>query len=125
MEALLGACPSFANEWARHRSEWDADGTDRAPYVAVAVFAKHLVELMEGDATSEFDAVFAQVERLLDSGDAGVRYLTTVGLLESIGNVASNAHGWPWAEQFTTWFGPATEVAWGQLHELWGTHPIK
>jgi hypothetical protein len=125
MAALVSACPSFADEWTRHRAEWDSGGTGRAAYVDIGVFATHLVGLLDRGATSEFDAVFAEVEELLVEGDAGLRHLTTVGFLEAIGNVASNTHGWPWAERFTEWFGPRTKVAWGQLHDLWGTHPLK
>lgn len=125
MAALLIACPSFSGRWERLQAEWADVPEDRGPYTDVGVFAAHLVTLLEAQETSEFGPVFQQVELLLDDGDDGVRYLTKVGLLEDLGNIAANTHGWPFAERFRHWFGPATEAAWEELHETWGTTPAR
>ena len=123
MAALIQACPSFVEPWQRHMGEWDDAAQDRGPYTDVGVFATHLVHLLEVGDTSELGDVFRQVERLLIERDDGIRYLTKVGLLEDVGNIASNRHGWPFAERFRSWFGPATTQAWAELHQMWGTTP--
>ena len=119
--AMLVACPSFVDAWHRHLLAWA--GENHGPYTDAGTFAGHLVDLLESGQTSELGAVFHQVELLLGDTDAGVRYLTQIGLLEDLGNIASNRHGWPFAEQFTQWFGPASRAAWAELHTMWGTTP--
>jgi hypothetical protein len=120
MPVLLEACPSFAPAWADYVESW-SDEPERGGYLDVATFAHHLVGLLGRADTDEFPAVFRAVERLYEEGDAGQRYLLTFGLLESIQNVASNEHDWPFARRFRRWLGPTTLAAWDEVHRLWGT----
>ena len=118
--ALLDACPSFAPLWREHLAAFpDAEG--HLPYVALGTFATHLVAQLEGGKTEEFGRVFSTVERLWRDGDDGIRYAIKVGLLEDLGNVASNRMGWPFASRFRAWFGPHANAAWDELHREWGT----
>jgi hypothetical protein len=119
MPALIAACPSFHAAWGRHLDE-STDSGDRGVYIDVGVFAQHLVGLLEHHETDEFPAVFETVERLFRDGDDGVRYLLTAGLIEDLGNIGSNAHGWPFALQFRQWFGPNANQAWDDVRAILG-----
>jgi hypothetical protein len=120
MPAFIAACPSFTDVWQTHVDEWHASA-DRGIYIDLAAFAEHLVSLLRGADTSEFPSVFATVETLLDDRDEDVRYAVKVGLLEALGNIASNQKDWPFAAGFRSWFGPTTAAAWDELHQFWGT----
>jgi hypothetical protein len=119
MPALLAACPSFEPVWRDIVADWSAT-EERGPYTDLGFFAHHLVSLLERYETAEFATVFATLERLFRDGDDGIRYLLKVGLLEDLGNIASNQRDWSFAERFRDWFGPAATVAWDELHEEWG-----
>ena len=115
--ALRTACPSFAGPWLDHVGSTGGIG----PYVDAGVFASHLVDLLESDVTSEFAEIFGTVERLLNEGDDGIRYLVAYGLIEDLQNVSSNRHDWPFAARFRRWMGTSTMKAWDEVHALWGT----
>lgn len=127
MPAFLAACPSLEQAWPEERQRWHSTPSvstaDDEPgiYYDLGVLAHHLVWLLETDETAEFPSVFAVVERFLVDGEAVIRYPVQVGLLEDLGNIASGQRGWPFAARFREWFGPATNVAWDELHEMWGT----
>lgn len=116
--ALRTACPSFASPWLDHAG---SSSGGIGPYVDVGAFAKHLVDLLESDATSEFAEVFGTVERLLNEGDDGIRYLVGFGLIEDLQNISSNRRDWPFAARFRPWLGASTMKAWDEVHGLWGT----
>lgn len=120
MPALLEACPSFRDPWRAYVADWP-DPSERGGYIDLGEFVQHLVELLDRGDTQEFPTVFATVEHHLQTGDAGVRYALKVGFLETLGNVASNTHGWPFAARFREWFGPLAQTAWDELHREWGT----
>jgi len=120
MAALVAACPSFTAAWTVHRAEW-SDADEPHAYIDVSRFALHLVDRLERGDIDEFPVVFAAIEALLRDDDPSVRYLVKVGLLEDLGNLASNTYGWTWAARFRAWFGPVTADAWDDLHRLWGT----
>jgi hypothetical protein len=89
MPALLAACPSFASVWREIVTDWTA-AEERGPYTDLGFFAHHLVSLLDRGETAEFATVFATVEGLFRGGDDAIRYLLKVGLLEDLGNIASN-----------------------------------
>lgn len=117
MPALLSACPSFEEPWREHLHDQPGSGV----YTDLGAFATHLVALLDRDETTEFQAVFAAVERYLRGEDDGIRYAMKIGLLETLGNIAANQRGWPWAARFRQWFGPAAASAWDDIHTTWGT----
>jgi hypothetical protein len=119
MPALIAACPSFEARWREMLDE--RPQADQGVYIGLGEFATHLVALLRPDETTEFPGVFAAVERLFRDGDDGMRVALKVGLIEGIGNVASNQQGWPFAARFRTWLGPAATTAWDDLHREWGT----
>jgi hypothetical protein len=120
MSALLAACPSYREAWLRLENEWPAS-EGRGVYIDAGAFAGHLVAMLARDETNEFTSVFQAVEGLLKDPDESVRYATKVGLLEDVGNIASNSRDWAFAARFRAWFGPATSQAWDELHREWGT----
>lgn len=91
MPLLLEACPSISERWQGPEMY---EG-EHLLYVDVGDFAHHLVELMQAGNTRECSTVFDVVERLHLEGDAYVKELATVGLLEGIQNVA----GGSWRER--------------------------
>jgi len=127
MPALLAACPSLERAWPEEAERWNhvesgsRDEDESSIYYDLGVLAHHLVWLLETGETAEFPAVFAVVEKFLCNGDAATHYPLQVGLLEDLGNIASGQRGRPFAAGFKAWFGPATNQAWDELHEMWGT----
>jgi hypothetical protein len=118
-QALLAASPSIATKWADHLADW---APEQPPvYMDAMIFSHHLVDLVESSQTSELPAVFRAVEELMRTGDPGVRYLVTYGLIEGIQNVAANRHGYSFERRFREWLLPATETAWDEVHRMWGT----
>ena len=121
MAALRAACPSFEPVWADHVADWAEHPDARGVYIDVATFAHHLVTLLGRGETTEFPRVFGAVERLYGSGDAGIRYLLTIGLLEAIQNIALNGPGPAFAARFRLWLGPLATAGWNEVHRFWGT----
>ncbi len=117
--AILAASPSIASKWADHLADWAPE--EPPVYIDAMTFSHHLVDLVESGQTSELVAVFQAVEDLLRTGDPGVRYLLTYGLIEGIQNVAANRHDYAFVRRFRPWLLPATEAAWDEVHRFWGT----
>lgn len=116
--ALLAASPSIGAKWADHLADW---APEQPPvYMDAMIISGHLVDLLESGETREFPDVFQAVEALLITGDPGVRYLLTYGLIEGIQNIAANRHDYAFERQFRAWLLPATEAAWDEVHRLWG-----
>ena len=111
---LLKMCPGAGAEWEEHQLEWQGED---APYLGMAVFAHHLVDLMGRGETKSFPEVFAVVERLIVEGNEEVRDLAVVGFLESLQNSASwTTHGY---DSFLPWLKPYTRAVWNELEKLW------
>src|SRR5262245_54842225 len=89
--ALRAATPTFEPRW--REVEWEPDPVPQ--YVAVAAFARHLAEQLKSGSAGEVSAAFNCIEELLGSADPGVRYLVSWGLIEDLGNYASELGGWP------------------------------
>jgi hypothetical protein len=115
MGLLLGASPSFVENWDRHVSDPTYD--EELLYVHLGEFAQHLVDLMKEGKTEEFQAIFDVVERLHLEGDPYVREATTIGLLEAIQNVAGDNNLAP--EAFHPYLGPESKHWWERLNEFW------
>ena len=117
INALRVACPSFEPAWAEHIGYWANEPEARGSYLDMGAFAHHVVAQLTRGETTEFDATFTTIERLYRSVDAGGRYLLTVGLLESIQNIASHI-GPSLADRFRPWLGPITTVEWDKVNQL-------
>lgn len=115
MPLLIAACPSFTERWSRYVSDpvYEAGLT----YVDLGEFAAHLVELLRGETTAEFEAVFRVVEDLHIRGSSYVREAATVGLLESIQNIAGNSGLDP--ERFDVFLQDETRKWWRKLDRFW------
>jgi len=114
MRMLLAACPSFEGPWREYVSDplYDAD----LLYLHLGEFARHLVELITRGTVSEFETVFAAVERLQREGDIGVRRAITVGLLEGIQNVSGGKTD---PERFVQYLKPESARKWKLLNDAW------
>ena len=115
MGLLLGASPSFVEDWKRYISDPTYD--EELLYVHLGEFARHLVALMKNGKTGEFQAIFHVVERLHLEGDPYVREAATIGLLEAIQNVAGDSDLAP--EAFYPYLGPESKHWWERLNESW------
>jgi hypothetical protein len=113
---LLESCPSFAPKWQEFLEEWNEQTSD-LQYLALAEYARHLIEMLERDETTDFPAVFAAVERLHVEGDPWVKEAATVGLLESLQN--TNLHSTTKPEQFRPFLGPESSRWWDKLYDFW------
>jgi hypothetical protein len=79
--------------------------------------AHHMVDLIKSKQTSKFPPVFDVIERLHIEGDDYVKEAATIGILESLQNVASNNGVDP--EAFVPWLGIESRRWWRQLNDFW------
>jgi hypothetical protein len=111
---MLEASPTFAAYWAADAGESLAVNDDGSilHYVVLGDFARHLIEQLKDEETSEFPAVFSVVERCVENGDDYVVNAIIVGLLERLQN---DEH----SERLFGWLGPRAQKAWRDLDEFW------
>lgn len=114
MPLFLSACSSFAPEWEKYRASYPDEGL---LYIDMGELAHHMVDLIKTNQTSEFSAVFDIIERLHIEGDHYVQEAATIGILESIQNVASNNGVDP--EAFVPWLRTESRRWWRQLNDFW------
>ena len=114
MPLFLKACPSFAPDWEQYRA---ANPDEGLLYIDVSELAHHMVALIKSNQTSEFSAVFDVIERLHIEGDDYVKEAATIGVLESLQNIASNNGVDP--EAFVPWLGLESRRWWRQLNDFW------
>lgn len=113
---LLEACPDAREVWEEYKLDYEGEYED-LPYLGMAVFARHIVELTEAGKTESFPAVFQLFERLIVEGDEEVRGLVIIGLLEGIqNNVSWKDSGY---DIFTEWLKPKSLDAWRELKSVW------
>jgi hypothetical protein len=110
---VLEACPSFRPVWQEHRANWGAQ--DAGGYNDTADVARHIVDLARAEYLECFPPLFALIEHLILTGDEEVQGLATVGILESIQNVAANTG--VTQELFLPWLGPHSRQAWDELKD--------
>ena len=108
-DLLLKICPDAHEAWQEHQLEWQ---DEEAPYLGMAVFARHIIDLWVRYETESFPEVFSVIERLIVEGDDEVRDLAIVGFLEGLQNNA------PYGA-FRPWLKPTSWAAWQELEELW------
>ena len=114
MPLFLAACPSFLPAWEEYRASNPDEGL---LYIDMGELAHHMVDLIKSNQTSEFPAVFDVIERLHIEGDHYVKEAATIGILESLQNVASNNGVDP--EAFVPWLGTESRRWWRQLIDFW------
>jgi hypothetical protein len=114
MPLFLAACRSFVPAWETYRGSNPDEGL---LYVDTSELAHHMVDLIKSNQTSEFPALFEIIERLHVEGDDYVKELATIGILESLQNIASNNGVDP--ESFVPWLGVESRRWWRQLNDFW------
>ncbi|HEY0874764.1 MAG TPA: hypothetical protein VGD94_14925 [Vicinamibacterales bacterium] len=67
--------------------------------------------------TSEFEAVFDTVERILREGDEEARAAAALGVLESV--QVQSTHYTFGPEVYVKWLGPLSRQAWREVDALW------
>lgn len=112
---LLLACPTAKPAWDDHVESWA--GQKRGHYNDISVFAHHIVNSFREARTEEFPEFFATLEELLQDGDAEVKDLASIGIIEDIQNIASHEeHGY---QVFERWLGPLSHHAWREVEIIW------
>jgi hypothetical protein len=112
---FLRLCPEFQGKWDEHLTYWR--GKQRGEYSDIAEFAHFVVDSYGLRATARFPQIFAEVERLLTQGDAKIKELVSIGLLEDIQTIASNRDFG--SEVFVQWLGPTSRQAWYEIAKMW------
>jgi hypothetical protein len=115
MPMLLEACPSFAEPWREHLAWWAPD----APGIFnnTGELATHLVDCLYSGRTQEFTDVFNVIETLIEHGSEDVQSAATIGLLESLQNIAS--HRLKGYADFEKWLGARALDAWRKIEQGW------
>jgi len=91
MPLVLEACPSFKRKWTIERAGTiDERLNDCLLYVDLGELSMHLIQLHQMKQVDEYPAVFTLIERFLSEGDDYVKEAVTVGLFESLRNLAEN-----------------------------------
>jgi len=115
MPLLRAACPSFEERWRAHvTSNIYEEGL---LYLDLAELARHLVELMQADTTTEFPAVFEVIERLHLDGNGAVKEAATIGLLEDLQNLAEQAD--LDVDRFAAFLKPESSKWWAEVAAFW------
>ena len=114
MPALLQVCPSFEPIYEAFLEEWKDD--EKPPYyLALADFARHLIEMLERGEVQSFPAIFREIDRIEQMGDAYVSNAIVAGLLEEMQN--DNLHKKNTEpEDFRCFLSPRSEVSWNKFH---------
>jgi hypothetical protein len=111
---LLAACPRLEAEWQGQRVD-DDDGP--LPYMQAGALARVVVASLGRGDTEGFDALFAEVERILAFGSGADKELVVVGFLEDL----QGALGWAGAEPdaLRPWLGGVAGREWDGLTRFW------
>lgn len=117
MKLLIDVCPSFRGKWEEHlRDIWDRD-SELILYTDFAEFARHLTSLAASESFQELEAVFNEIEYLLQQGDPFVQEAVMVGLLEDFQNGLLNI-GYE-INLIEKYFKPETKKYWTSLTKFW------
>ena len=122
MDLLLAACPSFATQWEESLVDKGPDEAtgNRLHYGDAADLVRHVVSLQIDGRTSELDAVFDTIERLLAEGDPYVQNLATIGYIEGFQMAIVADLGADPERDIRPWLRSMSEIEWQRLNELWG-----
>ena len=104
----------FNNNWEEFFEEWKNDKNGIPYYICLGDFAHYLINKIENSETDDFPKIFDVIEKLHIEGDSYVREAITVGLLESIQNIAGNK-----ANLFIQFLLPETNRWWNKLNQFW------
>jgi hypothetical protein len=113
---LIEADPIFESRWTQFIDEWK-DEADPPVYVALADYARLLIEMLASGNTERFPAIFDAIELLHIEGDGYVKEAATVGILEPLQN--TNLHNTTEPEQFRPSLRPVSERSWNKLNDFW------
>ena len=114
-EHFVLLCPEFKARWDEHLAYWQ--GQERGDYIDIAEFSRFLVECYAQNKTERFPVIFDEVEQLLTQGNAKVKELVSIGLLEDIQTIASN-HDFGSAV-FARWLGKTSRQVWDEIEVAW------
>ncbi|MCE9534026.1 MAG: hypothetical protein K8T89_23320 [Planctomycetes bacterium] len=117
MALLLNACPSFAPLWQSFLDEWRDEADGLPLYLALADFARHLIDMHANGEIDRLHVVFRAVERLHLEGDEYVREAATIGLLEDLQNL--NLHSCTKPEDFVPYLGAESSRCWEEAGRFW------
>ena len=112
---FLAVCPGFQQQWQEHLDWWA--GKEAGTYLDVAEFARYLVDSYEQGKTSEFDAVFGILERILNEGNQEAREIGEIGLIEDLQTIGSH-RSWS-VDVFKKWLGPQSLASWAAIEKIW------
>jgi len=101
------------------RDGWShpAAAEETGPYSVLASLALHLVDLSDAGPFALFPAVFGALERWLARGDAAIRNVLIVGLIEDLQNISLN-RGIA-LDSWEEWLGTRSRDAWDVVMGMW------
>ncbi len=106
-ERLFAACPGFADV-CRERAPLLGD-VEPGAFDDAAPLAEWILERLRGRDTAALSAVFAELERNLENGDAEARRLARI-CLRVVGTLADGTRFG--REAFVPWLRPLSELVW-------------
>jgi hypothetical protein len=117
---ILAACPQLRTEWpevAEANADSDSPG-GRLGYLDASWVVRHLAHRLLAGDTSEFEAAFDLIERLIVAGDPYVSELAVIGYLEGMQMETVTSLGVD-PESFRPWLRPASLKYWEALNRFW------
>jgi hypothetical protein len=112
---LVASCPSYRERWRdiSHSSDFEPD----LIYLHLGNFADHFMIVLNRFDERDLEGICDAIEQLHVYGDAHVRQAATVGLLESIQNLARNTCSSTLALE--THLGVVSKRWWHSLEAFW------
>ena len=95
---------------------WQPDPDDPV-YVQLGSYGRYVLETIAAGHADQLSAVFAAIERLHTEGDHWTREAATIGILESIQNIASH-RAFDLAPVVNR-LGPVSLEWWNKLNDFW------
>lgn len=114
MPLLLQACPAFQATWDAHLRYWGEQ--EPGIYNNTAEFVHYLDDCRQREDIPPLTSAFIIIERLLSEGDAQTQEIATIGIIETLQNVASHSGA---AEFYVPFLGPNSRHAWSALNRDW------
>jgi len=114
---ILAISPSFQPTWDDFASEWK-NAPDGLPlYLILGDLARHIATLHRNGQVAELRAIFQVVEEWHLHGDAYVKEVATVGLLEDLQNTNVVGDGVPL--RLVAYLGPESARWWRKVEAFW------
>lgn len=116
-EPVFEILPDFRLELSEMSDNFQKGAAGWPTYLATAALAARLIGLLEKDEIETVEHILEIVDRWIVEGDASVRQVAIVGLIENLQN--GNLHSTTRPEDFRKLLGPESRYWWKKVEKFW------